>query len=108
MLKLYGLDPDEIKHEMETVAARRKQITENFDQTLSEGKAAWSKWIVQYKTLLATKSFSDESRVETQNKANPAFVLRNYLLEEAISKAESGDFSQVNILLESSKKPFEV
>ena len=40
------------------------------------------------------------------NKVNPAFVLRNYLMQEAIEKAESGDFTIVNELLKLAKKPF--
>jgi uncharacterized protein YdiU (UPF0061 family) len=63
--------------------------------------------LVKYKTALATKSFSDEERVKVQNNANPAFILRNYLLEDAIKKAEAGDYSQVEVLLNRSKKPFE-
>ena len=42
------------------------------------------------------------------NKVNPAFILRNYLLQRAIAKAErTGDFSLVNKLLECAKKPFD-
>jgi uncharacterized protein YdiU (UPF0061 family) len=40
------------------------------------------------------------------NSVNPAFTLRNYLLEEAIRKAEKGDFKSVDRLLELSKSPF--
>ena len=41
------------------------------------------------------------------NKVNPAFVLRNYLLQSAIEQAEAGDMSGVKLLLDLSKKPFE-
>ena len=40
------------------------------------------------------------------NKVNPAFILRNYLLQEAIEKAENGDFRMVNELFEHAKTPF--
>ena len=37
-----------------------------------------------------------EKRRESMNKrVNPLFILRNYLLEEAIQKAEKGDYSEV-------------
>lgn len=39
-------------------------------------------------------------------RANPAFILRNYLMEEAIESAENGDFSKVNELLRRSLDPF--
>ena len=40
-------------------------------------------------------------------KINPAFILRNYLLEKAIKNAEKGDFTQVEQLLSLCEKPFE-
>lgn len=43
------------------------------------------------------------------NKVNPRFILRNYLLEEAIKKAEGpqSDMSGVKKLLEFAKRPFD-
>lgn len=41
------------------------------------------------------------------NKVNPSFILRNYLLQEAIEKAEKNkDYSGVNQLYEQAKSPF--
>jgi uncharacterized protein YdiU (UPF0061 family) len=39
-------------------------------------------------------------------KSNPKFILRNYLLQTAIEKAEKGDFSEVEKLQKIMKKPF--
>jgi uncharacterized protein YdiU (UPF0061 family) len=39
-------------------------------------------------------------------KTNPKFILRNYLLENAIQKAYSGDFSEVEKLQKIMEKPF--
>ena len=42
------------------------------------------------------------------DKVNPRFILRNYILQEAIEKAETnGDLSGVKNLLELAKKPFD-
>lgn len=41
------------------------------------------------------------------NKVNPAFVLRNYLMEEAIRQAELGSFEKVNKLHKLSENPFD-
>ena len=38
---------------------------------------------------------------------NPKFVLRNYIMEEAIKKAENEDFSEVEKLLKIVLNPFE-
>jgi uncharacterized protein YdiU (UPF0061 family) len=39
-------------------------------------------------------------------RANPAFILRNYLMEEAIESAEKDDFTKVNELLRRALDPF--
>ena len=38
---------------------------------------------------------------------NPKFILRNYLAHQAIKKAESGDFSEVELLAKILNKPFD-
>jgi uncharacterized protein YdiU (UPF0061 family) len=40
-------------------------------------------------------------------KSNPKFILRNYLLQQAIKKAENGDFSEVLKLQKIMIKPFD-
>ena len=41
------------------------------------------------------------------NKSNPIYILRNEIAQNAIEKAESGDFSEVKNLLKLFEKPFE-
>jgi uncharacterized protein YdiU (UPF0061 family) len=41
------------------------------------------------------------------DKVNPSFILRNYLLEEAIRLANNGDFSKVNELLKQAETPYD-
>lgn len=48
---------------------------------------------------LAKSERSDDERQIQMNKVNPAFVLRNYLLEQAIRQANNKDFSEVEKLL---------
>lgn len=52
------------------------------------------------------EKITDEARKESMNKVNPKFILRNYLLEEAIKAAEGGDYSKVHELLNFSLDPF--
>jgi uncharacterized protein YdiU (UPF0061 family) len=50
---------------------------------------------------------SDELRRQRMNKVNPKYVLRNYLAQLAIDKAEQNDFSMVNELLELFRHPYD-
>ena len=40
-------------------------------------------------------------------KANPKYILRNYLAQTAIQKAEAGDYSEVDRLMTVLQSPFE-
>ena len=48
----------------------------------------------------------DEARVVDMNSVNPKYVLRNYLAQMAIERAEADDFSLVNELLDVLRKPY--
>ncbi len=50
---------------------------------------------------------SVESRCEKMRQVNPKYILRNYLAQLAIDKAEQGDFSEVNRLAELLKHPYD-
>jgi len=46
-------------------------------------------------------------RIQRMNQTNPKYVFRNYLAQQAIDKAEAGDYSMVNELLEVFRKPYD-
>ena len=62
-------------------------------------------WAVNYKQLIEKNSL--DKRLEKMNAVNPVYIPRNYLLQEAIEKAEGGDFELTNTLLKLWEKPFE-
>jgi len=52
-------------------------------------------------------SILPELRIELMNATNPKYVFRNYLAHEATQKAEAGDFSMVEELIQVLKKPYD-
>lgn len=70
-------------------------------------RQAFDDWSIQYKKRLKKESFSDKERGLNMNQVNPKYILRNYLLQTAIEKAEQGDFSEVQKLLLIVSKPFD-
>ncbi|MBD3824194.1 MAG: YdiU family protein [Epsilonproteobacteria bacterium] len=64
-------------------------------------------WQEAYKERLQKESQSDEERLAKMQRINPRYVLKNYILEDAISHAERLDFSKVALLLEIAQEPYE-
>ncbi|MEA3352412.1 MAG: YdiU family protein [Campylobacterota bacterium] len=63
-------------------------------------------WFKLYKNRLEHETVSKEERFSRMKKINPKFVLRNYMLQDAIDKAEQGDYTLVNDFLEIAQDPF--
>ena len=68
----------------------------------AEGKA----WYEQYQRRLSLEQISPEKRKKMMEQANPKFILRNYLAQEAIQDAEKSDFTRLIKLLEVLKNPY--
>lgn len=64
-------------------------------------------WLRDYWQRRQQDPITDEQRVVLMNNVNPKYVLRNYLAQLAIDKAEQGDNSGVDELLEVLKKPYD-
>ncbi len=64
-------------------------------------------WLQRYAARLQQDSLSLEQRRERMRLANPRYVLRNYLAQQAIDKAEQGDPSGVQEVLEIMRRPYD-
>lgn len=63
-------------------------------------------WLRVYARRLQQDKTSDNIRQQRMNAVNPKFVLRNYLAQLAIDKAEKGDFSMIAELLAVLRQPY--
>ncbi len=64
-------------------------------------------WVELYDGFLKLEDLATEERHEKMKSVNPKYILRNYMLQNAIEKAETGDFSEVERLHELFRKPFD-
>ena len=63
-------------------------------------------WLDSYDKRLEENESSTEERHEKMLKTNPKFVLKNYMLQEAIDSADKGDFSVIAKLFEIAQEPY--
>lgn len=69
-------------------------------------RSAFDAWAMQYRQRLAQEYSVDAERQWWMQQVNPAYILRNYMAQQAIVKAELGDASEVERLLKLLQKPF--
>jgi uncharacterized protein YdiU (UPF0061 family) len=70
-------------------------------------RAAFERWAVQYRARLLQENSNDMQRRLAMHGANPKYVLRNYLAQQAIEKAQIKDFSEVQKLLAVLEHPYD-
>jgi uncharacterized protein YdiU (UPF0061 family) len=68
---------------------------------------AFRAWAGHYAARLRAEGSVDAERRLRMRRANPAYVLRNHLAQEAIERAEAGDFAEVERLRALLAAPFE-
>jgi len=101
---LAEITPDEHTAEQ----AFEKILPSQYQTPSPDVRADWEAWLGDYINITRQHGLAPESRVATMNAANPAFVLRNSLVQEALDAIERGDRSPMHKLFEALKTPYEL
>jgi uncharacterized protein YdiU (UPF0061 family) len=70
-------------------------------------RAAFDGWAQHYRQRLQAEQSDDTARRLAMHAVNPKYVLRNYLAQVAIDKAQAKDFSELARLQQVLQKPFD-
>ncbi len=76
------------------------------DQLTADYRARLGAWIRSYRDRVRKDAMPHDERNRRMNAVNPKYVLRNYLAQLAIDRAEQGDDSMVHELLELLRDPY--
>jgi uncharacterized protein YdiU (UPF0061 family) len=84
---------------------------ENFDNIssildIAVFRSPLENWFEKYKQVIEIQKQDFFKMKELMKKTNPKFVIKNYMLQEAIDEAKQGDFKLVNDLLKIAQNPF--
>jgi len=77
------------------------------DGLTPEHRAATLAWVRRYTARVRQVGIPDAQRRAAMDAVNPKYVLRNYLAQQAIDKAEEGDFSLVHEVLDVMRHPYD-
>ncbi|WP_426318003.1 protein adenylyltransferase SelO [Pseudoduganella sp. R-43] len=70
-------------------------------------RPAFDQWAEAYRARLRAENSDDAARKLAMDQVNPKYVLRNYMAQLAIEKAQNKDFSEVERLLTLLERPFD-
>jgi uncharacterized protein YdiU (UPF0061 family) len=78
------------------------------DQHEQDYQTAITSWLNDYAQRRKLDNLDSNTRITLMNSVNPLYVFRNYLAQQAIDKAEAGDLTMVEELLEVLRAPYTV
>lgn len=113
--RLIGISSEKLMKEMD----KRKALEtlKNVDETESKQKylSQWTDWLNKYKERIVldiaastvTAEEYSQHRKQLMNSNNPKYILRNYIAQQAIQKAERGDYSEIEKIFKILKNPYD-
>lgn len=70
-------------------------------------REAFDAWCRRYQARLRSEAANDAERAAAMNAVNPKYVLRNYMAQVAIERAQQGDFGEIEALRQLLARPFD-
>ena len=77
------------------------------EEVTNEIQKSWLTWLYKYMERCTEMDATPAVRAQRMNAVNPKYVLRNYMAQLAIDKADEGDYSLINELCQMLKKPYD-
>ena len=77
------------------------------DAKREAARPAFDAWLQRYAIRVRADAPDMPARVARMNSANPRYVLRNYLAQQAIDRAELGDLAGVHELQDVMRRPYD-
>jgi uncharacterized protein YdiU (UPF0061 family) len=90
-----------------TITFRRLARSDAATRDVFVDREAFDAWARRWRARLAIEARDDAELSAAMNRTNPKFVLRNHLAQAAIVRAQQGDFSEVQRLLQVLEHPFD-
>ena len=81
------------------------QTNEQLEQLANHPSLA--PWLDRYKERLKRNPLDDQARQKRMKLVNPKYILRNYLAQQAIEKAEKGDYQEIENLMKVLVSPYD-
>jgi len=77
----------------------------DFDKLSADFMARFNTWFKSYDERIQNQD--NKKRVKAMKQANPKYVFRNYLAQQAIDKAQEGDYAMIGELMDVLRKPYD-
>lgn len=100
-------DADFIRHTLHFLHENAMDYTLFFRGISGNIEGNTSGWHTAYRNRLKAEKSPEAERLATMRQVNPKYILRNYLAEQAIQKAEAGDYSEIETLRHILARPYD-
>lgn len=77
------------------------------EELFERHRSAWQAWLDRWARRVAQDKEPAAARAARMRAVNPRYVLRNYLAQQAIERAEAGDASMVHELMAVLRRPYD-